>query len=419
MTTRSSAAVAALGVLTVLFGHPAGAADWNQWRGSGRDGLAPGFQTPASWPKELKLEWKVPVGNGHSSPVVAGEQVFVFSRQDDREVVRRLRLSDGRQVWSQSYPAPFEMSPYAKWHGQGPKSTPVVLDRRLYTLGIGGILSCWDAESGKQIWQHDFAKKYTKGSSLWYGAATSPMIDAGLLVTYVGGRDEGALIALDCKTGATRWQWQGDGSAYASPILVTVDGTRQIVTQSQTASIGVSADDGKLLWKMPFTTEYDQNIITPVVRGDLVVFGGTGKPTAAYRIAKADGKWSLQPAWANDKVPLYMSSPVLVGDRLVGLTQRNKGQFFALDLPSGKTLWTSDGRMGDYAALVVAGGRVLAQTDKGELIVFDPCADQFRPLARYKIADKPTWAHPAVVGRQIVVKDRDSLALWTVASERD
>ena len=345
--SRSAATVfAASWILAVSVSHSAKAADWNQWRGPDRDGLATGFQVPAVWPKELTLRWKVEVGSGHSSPVVAGGQVFVFSRQGDRETVRRLRLSDGREAWSQGYPAPFEMSPYAKAHGQGPKSTPVVFDGRLYTLGIGGILSCWDADSGKQLWQHDFAKKYPKGSSLWYGAATSPMIDAGLLVTYVGGRDEGALVALDRRTGEPRWQWDGDGAAYASPILATVGGMRQVVTQSQTACIGVATDDGKLVWKMPFTTEYDQNIVTPVARGDLVVFGGTGKPTAAYRITKAGGQWSLQPVWENDQLPLYMSSPVLVGDRLVGLTQRSKGQFFAVDFASGKTLWVSDGRHG-------------------------------------------------------------------------
>jgi outer membrane protein assembly factor BamB len=402
----------------VSVSQPTEAGDWNQWRGPGRDGQVSGFQPPESWPKELKLQWKVEVGRGHSSPVVAGDQVFVFSRQGDKEVVRRLRLSDGREVWSQSYPAPFEMSPYAKAHGQGPKSTPVVFDGRVYTLGIGGVLSCWDADSGKPHWQHNFANKYPKNSSLWYGAATSPMIDAGMLVTYVGRRDEGALMALDCKTGDTRWQWDGDGAAYASPILAAVDGSRQIVTQSQKACIGVSAGDGKLLWKMPFTTEYDQNIVTPVACGNMVVFGGAEKPTAAYRVTKANGQWSLQAIWENDQIPLYMSSPVLVGSRLVGLTQRKKGQFFAADLPSGKILWTSDGRMGDYAALVVAGGLVLAQTDDGELIVFNPSAEQFQPLARYKVADKPTWAHPAVVGKQILVKDQDSLIQWTIANDK-
>jgi outer membrane protein assembly factor BamB len=235
------------------------------------------------------------------------------------------------------------MSPYAKAHGQGPKSTPVVFDGRVYTLGIGGILSCWNAYSGQPLWQRDFAKQYAKSSSLWYGAATSPMIDAGLLVTYVGGRDGGALVALDCKTGDTRWQWDGDGAAYASPILVAIDGSRQIVTQSQRACIGVSAGDGKLLWKLPFTTEYDQNIITPVACGDMVVFGGAEKPTAAYRVKKADGQWSFQQVWENDQIPLYMSSPVLVGNRLVGLTPRKKGQFFAADFSSGKIFWTSDG----------------------------------------------------------------------------
>jgi outer membrane protein assembly factor BamB len=130
MGKPTAAALAVFGALTVVFGHVIEAADWDQWRGPGRDGLVPGFQTPKSWPTKLNLQWKVEVGSGHSSPVVVGDQVFVFIRQDDREVVRRLRLSDGREIWSQSYPAPFEMSPYAKSHGKGPKSTPVVQGQR-------------------------------------------------------------------------------------------------------------------------------------------------------------------------------------------------------------------------------------------------------------------------------------------------
>jgi len=407
--------VVVLSCTAVSLARPAVAAeDWPQWRGPQRDGHIPGFTAPKTWPKQLRRQWQVEVGEGHSSPVVEGDRVFVLSRQGDQEVARALCLADGKELWSQRYAAPFQMSPYATSHGKGPKSTPIVAGGRLYTLGIGGILSCWDAATGKPLWQHDFAKKYPKASSIWYGAATSPMVEAETLITFVGGLDEGALIALDCRSGRPRWQWAGDGAAYASPILVALDGTRQIVTQSQNACIGVAAGDGSLLWRLPLKTEYDQNIITPVLAGELLVFGGLDQPTAAYRLRQTAGKWSAERAWEIAESTLYMSTPVYVGGRLIGLANRKKGEFFCLDTRSGKTLWTSDGRMGDYAALLAAGDLVLAQTNGGELLVFSAKADRFQPVARYMVSDKPTWAHPAVVGKRILVKDETSLMLWTM-----
>lgn len=399
---------------SVIFVRSSAAEDWPQWRGPNRDGQISGFQAPATWPKQLHRHWTVEVGIGHASPVVAGDRVFLLSREGDSEVVRCLGLADGKPQWSQSYPAPFQMSPYATSHGKGPKATPLVAGGRLYTLGIGNILACWDTQDGKQFWQIDFGKKYPKTSPLWYGASASPVVEGEMLVAHVGGRGEGALVALDRQTGATHWKWEGDGAAYASPMLATLAGVRQVVTQSQAACIGVSAADGSLLWRLPFETEYDQNIITPVLAGDRVIFGGLHQPTAAYRFQKNDGKWSPEKVWENTAVSLYMSTPVLVGDRLVGLASRNKGHFFCLDGARGKTLWTSEGRMGDYAVLLGAKDLVLAQTNGGEIIVFSAGADRFEPIARYKVSDKPTWAHPAIVGNRILVKDENSLTMWTI-----
>jgi outer membrane protein assembly factor BamB len=356
----------------------------------------------------------VEVGTGYASPVVVGNQVFLLSRQGDDEVVRALRLADGKELWSQRYAAPFRMSPYATSHGKGPKSTPVVAGSRLYTLGIGNILSCWETKEGKRLWQVDFAKTYPKGSSLWYGAASSPDFEAGMLIAQLGGREEGALAALDGRSGVVQWKWEGDGAAYASPITTTLGGVRQIITQSRTACIGVSAGSGSLLWRLPFETEYDQNIITPVIAGDLVIFAGLHQPTAAYRVKEIGGKWSAEKVWENPDITLYMSTPVLVGNRLVGLANRQKGRFFAIDVVTGKIAWTSDGRMGDYATLLATKDLVLAQTGGGELFVFPPGAERFAPVARYRLSDKPTWAHPAVVGNQILVKDQTSLTLWSI-----
>lgn len=387
--------------------------DWPQWRGPNRDGHLAGFVAPESWPEQLDRQWEVEVGPGHSSPVVVGNRVFLLSRQDDSEVVRSLNLADGSQRWSQSYPARYEMNPAARGHGKGPKSTPVVADGRLFTLGISGILSCWDADSGKRLWQHEFSSQFDKTSPL-YGTAMSPLVDSGVLIAHVGGHNDGALTAFDPGTGQVRWQWDGDGPAYTSPIITTLAGTRQLITQSQAACIGVSPTDGRLLWEMPFETQYLMNIVTPVLERDLVVFSGYRKGTFGYRVGKRDGKWIIEEVWHNPDLSMFMSSPVKVGGRLLGFAQEKKGQFFSLDVSTGKTLWTSDGRMGDNAALLAASSSILALTTNAELIVFKADADAFDTLARYKVADTPTWAHPVVEGRNVLIKDRDSLALWSI-----
>jgi len=392
----------------------ASAADWPQWRGPRRDGSIPGWDAPAVWPKTLKSLWKVEVGEGHSSPVVAGDRVFLLSRQGENEVVRGLSLADGKELWSHAYPAPFTMSPWAKSHGKGPKSTSLIADGRLVTLGIAGMLSCFDIRTGKLVWQHDSAKQYATKSEVWYGDAMSPVADRGLAIAHVGAYDRGALTAFELASGRIRWRWAGDGPGYASPIVVELAGTRQVITQSLKACIGVSAADGALLWSIPFTTEYDQNIVTPVVAGPLVIFSGTGKGTTAYRLNREAGRMTPRQVWHNEDVSFYMSSPVLVGSRLVGLVRDQKGQFICLDGASGKKLWTSDGRQGDYAVLLSAGNTVLAQTTRGELLVFKADVERFETLAAYKLSDQPTWAQPAVVGRKILVKDASSLALWTL-----
>ncbi|MCR4413163.1 MAG: PQQ-like beta-propeller repeat protein [Thermoguttaceae bacterium] len=402
----------ALGVLALVI-SAAAAADWPQWRGPGRDGRIPEFAAPAVWPKELARQWKVDVGEGHASPVVEGDRAFVFSREKDDEVVRAVSLADGKELWKASYPAPFQPSPWALGHGKGPKATPVVAGGKLYTVGIDSIVTCWDAASGKRLWQREFSGRFKKISPYFYGIAASPLVHGDALLAFVGRYNEGAMIAFDLASGKTRWEWTGDGPAYASAVIATLGGVEHVITQSQNACVGLAPSDGSLLWSVPFKTEYDQNIVTPVVAGDLVVFAGLGKPTVGCRLKQSGGKWTVAPVWENADMPMYMSSPVVAAGRLIGLTNRKSGQFFCLDLANGKTLWTSDGRVGENAAILAAGDTVLALTTGRQLVVFKASAEKFQPLATYRVADEPTWAHPAVVGKSVLIKDKSTLARWS------
>ena len=409
--------LAVLALSLISFAAAVWAVDWPQWRGPARDGLAVGVQPPRTFPKQLSESWSVEVGLGHSSPVVVGDRVYVFSRQAEQEVVACLRLADGRQIWRKDYPAPYEVNPAAIAHGPGPKATPVIAGERLFTFGISGILTAWDAGSGKQLWQKAFGRQFATTSPL-YGVASSPIVDGDSVIVFVGGPDQGALIALHVATGSLRWSWDGDGPGYASPVIANLSGSRQVITQSQTACVGLDADSGELLWKLPFHTDYDQNSVTPVVYKDSVVFSGLNRGVARYRIEKQKDRWRTDKIWENKDVSLYMSSPVLSGDRLYGFSHRQKGQLFALDLTTGKTLWTGEGRMAENTALIRTGKVLWALTTESDLVAFADSPSKYTEIARYKVASSPTWAHPALTGFGVLVKDESKLIYWLFREPR-
>ena len=381
------------------------AEDWPQWRGLHRDGVAVGFEEPKAWPEKLTLKWKVEVGEGHSSPVVADGKIYVHTRQGDREVLTALRPDNGRTIWQEGYAAPYTVNPAASRHGKGVKSTPVVEDGRVFTFGIAGALSCFDARTGKPQWRKEFG-------SPDFGVATSPVVDHGLVIVHVGGNTQGALTAFDAATGAEKWSWKGDGPAYASPIVVDLAGTRQVVTQSRNNIVGVAAATGDLLWKIPYTTQYTQNIVTPAVYRDTLIFSGIGNPVIGVKVLKHGSEWTTETVWQNKDFSMYMSSPVVGGDLLFGFTERKRGQFFCLKAGDGATLWTSEGRQADNAAIVAASSVLLILTPDANLIVARQSAKAFELLRKYSVADSPTWAHPVVLGRGILIKDATNLALW-------
>jgi outer membrane protein assembly factor BamB len=403
-----SAAVFAL-LTTVTLAQSANP-EWSQWRGPRRDGTVT-MALPASWPATLSKRWELAVGAGHSSPVVAGDRVVIHARQADREITRAVALGTGKELWRDEYAAPYTMNPAARAHGPGPKSTPAVARGRVFTFGIGGVLSALDLNTGKLLWRTPPPAVLPE-----FGTAMSPLADGALVIAHMGGMNNGALTAFDAATGAVRWRWTGDGPAYASPVIATIGGVRHLITQTQKSIVSVNAADGALLWQTPFTTSHDQNSVTPVVSGDLVVYSGLSTGVTAVRIARKGTQWVATPAWKNDEVSMYMSSPVINGTTLYGLSHRNRGQFFALDLATGKTLWTTAGRDADNASLIAAGGVLLLSTTNGELIVARPNPAKFEEVRRYTVADSAMWAHPALAPRVLVVKDVEKLICWSVAS---
>lgn len=386
-------------------------ADWTEWRGPHRDGAM--TAEPKAWPEKLTQKWKITVGEGHASPILAGGSIFVFARQEGQETALCIDPATGAIRWKQQYPAPYKMNPAATGHGEGPKSTPVYANGKLYTLGISGILSSFDVENGKLRWRKEFSQQY-KSTSPDFGTAMSPIVDKGLLVAHVGGSNSGALTAFDANTGDVKWAWNGDGPAYASPVVVDVAGVRQIVTQSQQNIISVAEASGKLLWKIPFTTQYVQNIVTPLVYKDMLIFSGLEKGVMAVRPVRKGEDWSIETVWHNKDASMYMNSPVIEGDLIFGFSHLKKGQFFCVDARNGSTLWTGPPREGDNAAMLVSSSSLIALKNDGEMIVAKPSGKSFEVVRKYTVADSPTWAHPLVMADGVLIKDLRSLTFLAV-----
>jgi outer membrane protein assembly factor BamB len=384
-------------------------ADWPQFRGPNRDGAVASWTEPKAWPETLTSKWKIPIGIGYATPIVVGDRVYTFTRVGTEEVLQALDAATGKQIWQGKYDAPFKMNPAANRHGEGPKSTPTFSGGKIYSLGMGGVVTAWDAATGKQLWQ----TAATAPGPL-YGTAMSPLVDRGLVFVHVGSHDKGTLNAYDANTGAIKWHWDGDGPAYNSPILVQLGGTPQVVTFTQDHLIGVAAATGELLWDRPYKTRSTQNTITPILYQDSLIVSGLDNPIVRFKVTKGASGWTTEDLWSNPDVPLYMTNAVLAGDLLVGMTHKNAGQFFGLDAKTGKVLWTSAPRQATNAAIVRAGNRIFALKDDAELLVLSNSQTAFEPVKRYTVASSATWAQPVISGNRIYVKDLDSLTLFTV-----
>ncbi|HEX5709022.1 MAG TPA: PQQ-binding-like beta-propeller repeat protein [Pyrinomonadaceae bacterium] len=406
----SASSIIALAFAALALGASAAdAGDWTQWRGASRDGRVAGFVAPSAWPKTLREEWKVKVGVGHSTPLLSGGRVYVFAREGEEEVLRALDARNGRELWKSSHAVAYEMHNAARAHGKGPKSTPALSGNNLCTLGIAGDLTCHDARTGRVKWRKSFAAQYGK-TAPQFGTAMSPVFDGGRLIAHVGGHDRGALTAFDAETGKVKWSFEPDGPAYASPVIATLAGTRQLITFTQKELVGLKAETGELLWKLPSKTQYDENCNTPVIHKDLVIFSREERGIEAVRLVREGGRVVAREAWRNTENELYMSTPVVERGVLFGFSSRQKGQFFAIDAETGKTLWQGEGRAGENAAILSTGRFFLALTNDATLYVLASDAGSFTPAARYTVATSPTWAHPVVAGASLLVKDETTLA---------
>ena len=406
--------------LFVLIGvSSAFAQDWTQWRGPARDGMIPAAVIPKQWPQAVKRGWQVEIGEGYSSPVVANGRAYLHSRRDPEEIVTAIDLATGKVVWQQQYTSEFKKNQYATQMAKGPNSTPLVAGTRLYTLGVTGILTAWNTADGTVAWRNDYSSSIDT-SKLFCGTAMSPMLEGGALIVQVGSDVHGGrVLALDPATGKERWSSKGQGPGYASPLAITIEGVRQIITMTNGSIIGLDAGTGAPWWSIPVPDEWHENIVTPIWTGSALIVSGTRQGTHAYTIAKgppsrpdaasAGPAWQPKQIWKNAEMTMYTVSPVFADGVIYGMSNKRRGHFVALDAATGTVKWATQGRDGNHASILQTKEHVLFLTDAGVLIVARRTPEGFKEERRYEIGKSATWSVPVLLPDGLLVREANTL----------
>jgi outer membrane protein assembly factor BamB len=385
--------------------------DWPQWLGPNRDGST--AEKVAPWKEAPKVLWRQPAGEGNGSPVITDGRVFLHTKVADKneEQVSAFDASTGKPIWSEKYPRVAFQSKF----GNGPRATPAVSGNHVYTFGITGVLSCFEAGSGKRVWQVDTLKKFA-APNLTFGVACSPLVEGNRILLNIGGKGS-SIVAFDKDKGDVAWKCLDDGASYSSPIALGEGKGRQIIFLTALGVVSLSPADGSEFWRFPLKDFLFESSTTPVRAGDYLLASSITYGSAGLHLETRDGKPAFKEAWKNPALTCYFSTPVPVGtEHIYIVTGANplalkhpEATLRCIEAKSGKELWSKP-KVGKYhASLLRTGdGKLLMLDDSGNLLLLDPNSKEYRELARSKVCGE-TWAHPALANGKLYIRDQKEL----------
>ena len=394
-------------ILSVLWISQGLAQDWPQWRGANRDGIISGFKVPATWPQQFTASWKISVGLGDATPALVNDRLYVFTRLDDLEKLQCIDAKTGKQLWiTDGYTTPVLEGGGARH--PGPRSSPAVSDNKVVTIGVAGVVTCYDAGTGKVLWQN---RDFTAAVPKFYMGG-SPLVVDGLCLAHVGADKSGQYVALDMTNGSLKWKTEGDGPGYSSPVIMTVNGNKIVVFQGDTRLVGVNIPDGKILWQIdtPVLTGRGNSSTSPVIDKQTVFYTGLGNGVNAIEIKKLGESYSVKQLWTNPDLCTEFSTPVIKNGLLFGLSNTNK--LFCINAGDGKTAWVDSVSHQNFGSILDVGPVIVALSSTSNMMVYQPVASGYNQLAKFKVAETPVYAHPVLSGNRIFIKDENSLILY-------
>lgn len=388
-------------LLVLLFSaSPVLAGDWPQWLGPNRDGTSPEIVTP--WKERLKPKWRLPVGDGHSSPIVKEGKVYLHfkDKQSEGETLICVDGATGKLVWEKTLPR----TAFANQFGNGPRATPLIHQDRIITFGASGQLACHELADGKLVWKRDLLTEFS-AKNLYFGASASPVAIGETVLISVGGKGAG-MVAFQIADGSTIWKAIDDTATYSSPVI-RPDGLVYFLSQSGLQV--VSAKDGKPVGKFPLVDRLNESATTPVftkngVFASSVTYGGAFLDTQT-------GDSFLKPLWKNGGLSCYFSTPVLdtTGETIYMVTGSiippPSSVLKCVEVKTGKVLWSRPKTGKYHAAMMRLGdGKMLLVDDFGDLRLFEPNKEKYTELAVSRICGQ-TWAHPALANSTLFIRD--------------
>ncbi|MFO0968737.1 MAG: PQQ-binding-like beta-propeller repeat protein [Gemmataceae bacterium] len=409
----------------MLFSPPAQAEDWPQWRGPNRDGVCSDTGLLETFPAEgLKIRWRVPVGWGFSSPVVAQGRVYLA----DSEVVKpkakeRVHCFDektGKSLWVHVYDVGYEDWAFDPKQEIGPVATPIVQKGKVYTVGRVGHLFCLDARKGDVLWQRNLDRDYR---TAFAPGAPSPLIEGDLLILFIGGKPGACLVALHKDTGKEVWKALDESLTFSSPIVITSGGKRQLIVWTQESVTSLDPATGKVYWRQRLVTSSEYTVSTPVFFEDRLLIGGLMMRLDPDR---PGGKV----LWPESKAPArrvlsHTSTALFRGDHV--FSAKSSGELICLEASTGAQVWESkkvtDLKNGASIHLSPNGPSVLLYTDRGELIRAELSAHGYKEISRVAVLEptfpfggrKVAWSAPAYANRHIFARSGKELVCGSLA----
>ena len=388
---------------------------WPAFGGPGGDFRVPSLREFAN--KDLRLAWQAEIGTGESGIVVAGDRVFAtallkqaaeFKNEDELfEHVLCLNRTTGKVVWSKQYRV--EKRDDQESFGaskRSPKATPAVVGDSLVTLGFTGQLKCWSVSDGSLRWEHDFVKDY-KAKAVQFGYSGSPVPESDTTVLVMVGGEKGGLTCFNTADGKAKWTAPIDNASYATPVLCSLAGTKQIVAHSQNRIIGFDRGNGRQLWEWSLPKEGLTNVPTPLpISGDRILVSGQGvEGTACLQVARDGDNWSVNQQWLTKRVQFFYCNWMTSGEDTV--IACNDKLLFGVDTSAGKILgrWRGFGN----GNLISDGKTIMLLHGDGKLSFLTRTPTGLEPTKRYRVTGTRCWTPPTVVGNQMFVRSGSKL----------